>query len=192
MDSHSIKKQLDEIQLTNERNQKYEPIDIDTLREELKFFMADRDLTIQDVADRIKRNRRTVWQFLNEKVTPSDRTVYKIRELLRRMKKKQLPPKIKEDEKIANIKVTVDQILRHLLEKEKEAKEGSQKETKKHMQKSRFMTLKETAEYLNCSVSLIYRLAVTRKIPYVRISGKILFDLTKLERFIEENTIEVR
>ena len=82
MDSHSIKKQLDEIQLTNERNQKYEPIDIDTLREELKFFMADRDLTIQDVADRIKRNRRTVWQFLNEKVTPSDRTVYKIKKLL--------------------------------------------------------------------------------------------------------------
>lgn len=52
------------------------------LVEKLKFFMADRDLTIQDVADRIKRNPRTVWQFLNEKVKPHDRTVYKIKKLL--------------------------------------------------------------------------------------------------------------
>ena len=72
-DSHSI-----------EKNQKYEPIDKDTLREELKLFMTDRDLTIQDVADRIKRNPRTVWQFLNEKVKHHDRTTYRIRELLSR------------------------------------------------------------------------------------------------------------
>ena len=52
------------------------------LVEKLKFFMAEKDLTIRDVADRIKRNPRTVWQFLNEKVTPSDRTVYKIKKLL--------------------------------------------------------------------------------------------------------------
>jgi len=52
------------------------------LVEKLKFFMAERDLTIQDVADRIKRNPRTVWQFLNEKVKSHDRTVYKIKKLL--------------------------------------------------------------------------------------------------------------
>jgi len=152
------------------------------------------------MADRIKRNPRTVWQFLNEKVKPSDRTVYKIREFLRRTKKNQLPPKIKEDEKIANIKVTLAQILRHLLEKEKRAKGGNQKETKegrkffstKRMQKPKFLTLKETADYLHCSTSLLYKKTATRKIPHVRIGRKILFELPKLERFIEENSIKVR
>jgi len=55
---------------------------MNNLVEKLKFFMAERDLTIQDVANRIKRNPRTVWQFLNEKVKPHDRTVYKIKKLL--------------------------------------------------------------------------------------------------------------
>jgi len=206
-DSHSIKKQLDKIQVANERSQKYEPIDKDTLREELKFFMAERDLTIQDVADRIKRNPRTVGQFLNGKVKPHDRTIYKIKKLLRRTKKNQLPPKIKRGGKmvkfiarlnvvvialIAKIIVTLAQILRHLLEEEKGAKGGHQKETKECMQKSKFMTLKETAAYLHCSNSLIYRLAATSKIPHVRISGKILFEISKIERYIEDNTIKIQ
>ena len=54
------------------------------------------------------------------------------------------------------------------------------------------MTLKETAEHLHCSVSLIYRLAATSKIPHVRLGGKILFELPKIERYIEDNTIKVQ
>jgi len=202
-----LKKQPDEMQVANGRSQKCEPIDKDTLREELKFFMAERDLTIQDVADRIKRNPRTVGQFLNGKVKPHDRTIYKIRKLLKRTKKNRPPPKIKRGGKmvkfiaklnvvvialIAKIIVTLAQILRHLLEEEKGAKGGNQKETKECMQKSRFMTLKETADYLHCSASLLYKYTATRKIPHVKIGRKILFEISKIERYIEDNTIEVR
>lgn len=52
------------------------------LVEKLKFFMAERDLTIKDVAGLIKKHPKTVWQFLNEKVKPHNRTAYKIKKLL--------------------------------------------------------------------------------------------------------------
>lgn len=56
--------------------------DLKQLREKLKFFMADRNLTIQDVAILINRHPQTVWQFLKDKVNSHDRTVYKIKRLL--------------------------------------------------------------------------------------------------------------
>jgi len=58
--------------------------------------------------------------------------------------------------------------------------------------KLKFLTLKETANYLHCSPSLLYKLVATRKIPHTRISSKILFELTNVDRYIEENTVEVR
>jgi len=58
--------------------------------------------------------------------------------------------------------------------------------------KSRFMTLKETAEYLHCSPSLLYKYTATSKIPHVRLGGKILFEISKIERYIEDNTIKVQ
>jgi len=60
------------------------------------------------------------------------------------------------------------------------------------MQKSRFMTLEETAKYLHCSKSLLYKYTATRKIPHVRIGRKILFELPKLERYVENNTVNPR
>jgi len=63
---------------------------------------------------------------------------------------------------------------------------------KGHMKKSRFMTLEETAKYLHCSPSLLYKYTATRKIPHVKIGRKILFELPKLERYIEDNTIKVQ
>ena len=80
----SITKQLDEIRAAVEKNNKHKPLKKSTLREELKFFMAKKDLTIKDVAGLIKRDSTTVWKFLHKKVKPQDGTVYKIRNLLGR------------------------------------------------------------------------------------------------------------
>lgn len=55
---------------------------MDKLIEELKFCMAENDLTIKDVAIYISKDPKTVWQFLRQKVKPHDRTTYKIKKLL--------------------------------------------------------------------------------------------------------------
>jgi len=55
---------------------------MDKLVEELKFCMAENDLTIKDVAIYIRKDPKTVWQFLRQKVKPHDRTTYKIKKLL--------------------------------------------------------------------------------------------------------------
>ena len=55
---------------------------MDKLIEKLKFFMAERDLTIQDVAILINKQPKTVWQFLHQKVKPHDTTLYKIKKLI--------------------------------------------------------------------------------------------------------------
>jgi len=52
------------------------------LVEKLKSFMAEKDLTMDDIANLIGKNTRTVWQFLNEKVRPHDNTLYKIKNLI--------------------------------------------------------------------------------------------------------------
>ena len=52
------------------------------LKEQLKVFMAEHDLTIEEVAKRIGRNPRTIWQFLNDKVDPHFQTKYRIKKLI--------------------------------------------------------------------------------------------------------------
>jgi len=59
---------------------------IDELVEKLKFFMAEKDLIIKDVAGLIERNPATVWAFLRKKVKPQDRTIYRIKKLVMRRK----------------------------------------------------------------------------------------------------------
>jgi len=80
--SPSIIKRLDKIQAVVENNHKYDPIDTDTLREELKFYMAEKDLTIHDVARLIEKDSKTAWQFLKGIVKSQDRTIYKIKKLV--------------------------------------------------------------------------------------------------------------
>ena len=57
------------------------------------------------------------------------------------------------------------------------------------MQK-RFLDVRQTAEFLNVSVHLIYRMVEMKRIPHTRIGRKLLFDLKRLERWIEENSCE--
>jgi len=55
---------------------------MDKLVEKLKFFMAEKDLTIHDVAVLINKDPKTIWQFLHKKVNPHNRTIYKIKKLV--------------------------------------------------------------------------------------------------------------
>lgn len=80
--SFSISKRLDKILAAVERSHECDPMDKDVLVERLKICMAEKDLTIQNVAKLINKDRKTVWQFLQRKVKPQDRTVYKIKELV--------------------------------------------------------------------------------------------------------------
>jgi len=58
---------------------------MDELRKKLRIFMAKYDFTIQDIAKRIKRDPRTIWLFLHDKVTPNSRTEIRLRELVGEM-----------------------------------------------------------------------------------------------------------
>ena len=56
----------------------------------------------------------------------------------------------------------------------------------------RFLSLRETSEYMNLSTSLLYKLVEAKQIPHTRVGRKILFDRQRLERFIDENSHEVQ
>lgn len=56
----------------------------------------------------------------------------------------------------------------------------------------RFLTIKEASEYLNLSTYFLYKLTAQKSIPHTRIGRKILFDVKKLERFIDENSFEIQ
>ena len=58
--------------------------------------------------------------------------------------------------------------------------------------KQRFLNVRECSEYLNISTYLLYRMVETKQVPHTRIGRKILFDVKKLERFIDENSFEVQ
>lgn len=48
------------------------------------------------------------------------------------------------------------------------------------------MNVKQTAEYLNVSVHTIYQWKSEGKIPYVKLNGKLCFDKSEINLFIEK------
>jgi len=55
---------------------------MNNLREKLKVFMGERDLSIKEVAILVNRHPLTIWKFLNNKTKPHDQTIYKIKKLI--------------------------------------------------------------------------------------------------------------
>ena len=53
----------------------------------------------------------------------------------------------------------------------------------KHM-----MTVKQIAEYLNISVSTVYGMVSARRIPFLKIGSRVLFDLGAVKRWISKNS----
>lgn len=61
----------------------YLVITMDDLREQLKNYMAEKDLTINEVAKIINRTSRTVFRFLHGQTIPRFQTEYKIKRLIK-------------------------------------------------------------------------------------------------------------
>ena len=55
---------------------------MEEIREGLKQYMAEKDLTLADVAKLLGRSQWTVWNFLHGKTNPHFQTLYRIIHLI--------------------------------------------------------------------------------------------------------------
>ncbi len=53
----------------------------------------------------------------------------------------------------------------------------------------RLITAKEAAQYLSLSIETVYRMASQKKLPYLKIGDRVLFDLKALDRWIEKRMV---
>lgn len=53
------------------------------------------------------------------------------------------------------------------------------------------MDIEQAAQYLNISVSYIYKLVAKKGIPHVRIASKILFKQQDLDKWVEKRKVNV-
>ncbi len=53
----------------------------------------------------------------------------------------------------------------------------------------RLITAKEAGQYLSLSTDTIYRMAASKKLPYLKIGDRVLFDVKSLDHWIEKNLI---
>ncbi len=54
----------------------------------------------------------------------------------------------------------------------------------------KLLNIRETAEYLGVAEKTLYHWVSQRKIPFVKLSHKVLrFDAEKIDKWVEENTV---
>jgi len=53
----------------------------------------------------------------------------------------------------------------------------------------RLLTIKEASEYLGITVNGLYHMVYRREIPFVKIKGRIRFDLNDIDEWIERNKV---
>jgi excisionase family DNA binding protein len=53
----------------------------------------------------------------------------------------------------------------------------------------RLITAKEASQYLSLSTDTIYRMASLKRLPYLKIGDRVLFDVKALDHWIEKHTI---
>jgi excisionase family DNA binding protein len=53
----------------------------------------------------------------------------------------------------------------------------------------RLITAKEASQYLNLATDTVYRMASMKKLPYLKIGDRVLFDVKTLDRWIEKHMI---
>ena len=53
----------------------------------------------------------------------------------------------------------------------------------------RLITAKEASQYLSLSTDTVYRMASLKKLPYLKIGDRVLFDVKALDHWIERNMI---
>ena len=54
----------------------------------------------------------------------------------------------------------------------------------------RLLNIKEASEYLGIPTKSLYKLVWQRRIPFVKIGKALRFDKERLDKWIEENTVE--
>jgi excisionase family DNA binding protein len=54
----------------------------------------------------------------------------------------------------------------------------------------RLITAKEASQYLSLSTDTIYRMAALKKLPYLKIGDRVLFDVKALDHWIEKHMIK--
>ncbi|OGP92868.1 MAG: hypothetical protein A2157_11230 [Deltaproteobacteria bacterium RBG_16_47_11] len=54
----------------------------------------------------------------------------------------------------------------------------------------RLITAKEAGQYLSLSKDTIYRMASLKKLPYLKIGDRVLFDIKTLDHWIEKHLIK--
>ena len=53
----------------------------------------------------------------------------------------------------------------------------------------RLITAKEASQYLSLSTDTIYRMASVKKLPYLKIGDRVLFDVKTLDQWIERHMV---
>src|SRR5512136_2563248 len=53
----------------------------------------------------------------------------------------------------------------------------------------RLITAKEASQYLSLATDTVYRMAAMKKLPYLKIGDRVLFDLKALDHWIERHLV---
>jgi len=85
------------------------------------------------------------------------------------------------------IKEFLDMLADLLAEKYFERMDGRMK---KIPELRRLITAKEASQYLSLSIDTVYRMASLKKLPYLKIGDRVLFDVKALDHWIEKHMIK--
>jgi excisionase family DNA binding protein len=53
----------------------------------------------------------------------------------------------------------------------------------------RLITAKEASQYLSLSTDTVYRMAATRKLPYLKVGDRVLFDIKALDLWVDRHMV---
>ena len=53
----------------------------------------------------------------------------------------------------------------------------------------RLITAKEASQFLSLSTETVYRMAATRRLPYLKVGDRVLFDLRALDHWVERHMV---
>ncbi len=67
--------------------------------------------------------------------------------------------------------------------------ERVEERVKKIPELRRLITAKEASQYLSLSTDTVYRMASLKKLPYLKIGDRVLFDVRALDHWIEKHII---
>jgi excisionase family DNA binding protein len=84
------------------------------------------------------------------------------------------------------VKEVLEMLADLLAEKYFERMEGRMK---KIPELRRLITAKEASQYLSLSTDTVYRMASLKKLPYLKIGGRILFDVKTLDHWIDRHIL---